>query len=333
MMRNPISKALCGLALALALGGAMGAPAVSVIGKDFTFPNKIEGLPAKLSDFKDLQINTFTTGDGVKLSYWEAGKGKPLVFIPGWTANGAEYINVMYLLSKQYHVYVLDPRNQGLSERTDRGARIARFAMDLKEFGDHLGLKKADYCGWSMGVSVLWGYIDLFGTKGINKLVFIDEAPSIYSHADWSEKERLDAGGMTSSPERMVEAFTTGKPVSSLIVNSQAFQRFTLRDSPYFQNSEAFAEAVVKNDMNHMKLALFDHAMNDWRDVIRTKVNVPTAIFTGVYSDSLQGQRWIHSVIPNSELHVYSAEEQGDHFLAFKNPIKFTSELRTFLER
>jgi non-heme chloroperoxidase len=333
MKRNTIFNALAGFAMALAVGTAAAAPAVDVIGKDFTFPNKIEGLPAKLSDFKGLQINNFTTSDGVKLAYWEAGKGKPLIFIPGWSANGAEYINVMYLLSKTYHVYVLDPRNQGLSERTERGARIARFSADLKEFGEHLGVKKADYVGWSMGAAVLWGYIDLFGTKGINKLVLIDEPPSIYSHADWSEKERLDAGGMTSSPERMVEAFTTGKPVSSLIVNSQAFQRFTLRDSLYFQNSQAFAETVVKSDMNHMKLVLFDHAMNDWRDVIRHKVNVPTAIFTGVYSDSLQGQRWMHSVIPNSELHVYKAEEQGDHFLAFKNPVKFTTELGTFLAR
>ncbi|NIA56925.1 alpha/beta hydrolase [Massilia sp. TW-1] len=333
MQRTFINRALAGFALALAVGSAAAAPAISVIGKDFTFPNKVDGLPARLSDFKDLQINTFTTSDGVKLSYWEAGKGKPLVFIPGWSANGAEYVNVMYLLSKHYHVYVLDPRNQGLSERTDRGARIARFAADLKEFGDHLGAKKVDYCGWSMGAAVLWSYIDLFGTKGINKAVFIDEPPSIYSHADWSEKERLDAGGITSSPERMVEAFTTGKPVSSLVVNSQAFQRFMLRDSPAFANSEAFAESVVKNDVDHVKLVLFDHAMNDWRDVIRTKVNVPTAIFTGVYSDSLQGQRWIHSAIPNSELHVYTAQEQGDHFLAFKNPFKFTADLRAFLER
>ena len=28
---------------------------------------------------------------------------------------------------------------------------VARFSMDLKEFADHLGLKSADYCGWSMG--------------------------------------------------------------------------------------------------------------------------------------------------------------------------------------
>src|ERR1035438_1053070 len=66
--------------------------AVSVLGKDFTFPNKIDGLPTKLSDFQDLSINFFQTSDGVKLSYLEAGQGKPLIFVPAWSANGAEYI-------------------------------------------------------------------------------------------------------------------------------------------------------------------------------------------------------------------------------------------------
>jgi hypothetical protein len=28
---------------------------------------------------------------------------------------------------------------------------------------------------------------------------------------------------------------------------------------------------------------------------------------------------------------VYSKDEQGDHFLAFKNPRKFTSDLHAFL--
>jgi pimeloyl-ACP methyl ester carboxylesterase len=332
-MQSHFYRATAGLSLLLSTALAAAAPALTVLGTDFTFPNKIEGLPAKLSDFKDLQINHFTTSDGVKLAYWEAGKGKPLVFIPGWSGNGAEYINVMYLLSKQYHVYVLDPRNQGLSQHVDYGSRIARFAADLKDFNAHLGLGKADYCGWSMGVSVLWSYIDLYGTGSINKLVFIDEPPSIYSHADWSEKERQEADAITSDAERMIDSFATGKAVNAMIVNSQAFQRYTLMDSPYYQNSETFAQTVVKNNVDDLKRVLFDHVTNDWRDVIRKRVDVPTAIFTGVYSDSLNGQRWIHSVIPNSELHVYSAEEQGDHFLAFKNPFKFTAELDAFLKK
>lgn len=307
-------------------------PAVEVLGKDYVFPNKIEGLPAKLSDFKELQINSFQTSDGVKLSYWEAGSGQPLIFVPGWSANGAEYVNVMYLLSRKYHVYVIDPRNQGLSQNVAYGTRIARFGADLKEFIDHLGVKKVDLCGWSMGASVVWSYIDLFGTTNISKAAFIDEPISIYTHADWSEQQRLDAGGMTTSPERMIAAFA-GAPTNDQVVDMNAMHRYMENGSPAFQNSEAFAREFIKSDPNFMSLVLFDHATNDWRDVVSHKIDVPTAIFTGENSNNVPSQKWMQSMIPGSELHVYAAAEQGDHFLAFKNPTKFTDDLTSFLER
>ncbi|RZS84226.1 alpha/beta fold hydrolase [Pigmentiphaga kullae] len=312
---------------------AIAEPAIQVLGGDFAFPNRIEGVPQRLSDFPSLQINRFTTSDGVDLAYWEAGQGKPLIFIPGWSANGAEFVNVMYLLSKHYHVYVLDPRNQGLSQRVAHGGRIARFAMDLKELGDHLGVKKADYAGWSMGASVLWSYIDLFGTKSINKVVFVDEPVSIYSHQDWTEQERLDAGGTTTSPERMVSGFTQGTPLNSLVTDLAPWQRAMEMDSPYYVNSEAFARTYIKNDPQAIARVLFDHITNDWRDVIKNKIDVPVAVFSGEYSNNLPSQRWIHKTVPGSALYVYAKEEQGDHFLMFKNPLKFTRDLMKFLDK
>lgn len=323
-------SALSGLLLSASI--AFAAPAIEVLGKDYVFPNEIEGLPTKLSDFTGLQINSFETSDGVKLSYWEAGSGRPLIFVPGWSANGAEYVNVMYLLAQKYHVYVIDPRNQGLSETVEYGTRIARFGADLNEFIDHLGLEKVDLCGWSMGASVVWSYIDLFGTDNIRKAAFIDEPISIYTHADWSEQERLDAGGMTTSPERMIAAFG-GAPTNDQVVDMNAMRRYMENGSPAFQNSEAFAREFIKSDPKFMSLVLFDHAMNDWRDVVSHKIDVPTAIFTGENSNNVPSQRWMQTVIPGSELHVYKAEEQGDHFLAFKNPTKFTDDLSSFLER
>lgn len=306
-------------------------PAIDVIGKDFVFPNKIKGLPEKLSDFKGLQINYFETNDHVKMAYWEAGTGEPLIFIPGWTANGAEYINLMYMLSKKYHVYVLDPRNQGLSEKVNYGNRISRYSMDLHEFVNHLGISKANFCGWSMGASVLWGYIDLFGEESINKLVLIDEPISIYTHNDWSETERVNAGGMTTSVERMVAAFA-GAPTNDQVVDMFAMERYAEKRSPYFQNSEAFTAAVIRNDMQAMQQVLFDHASNDWRDVVEHKITVPTAIFTGEYSHNLKSQQWAQSKIPNSKLYVYTKLQDGDHFLAFKNPVKFVRDLEGFLD-
>ena len=300
-------------------------PAISVLGRDFTFPNKIDGLPQKLSDFKDLQINFFQTSDGVRLAYWEAGSGKPLVFVPAWSANGANYINVLYLLSKHYHVYVLDPRNQGMSEKVNFGNRIYRYSMDLREFNEHIGVKSAYYCGWSMGVSILYGYIDLFGTEGIEKLVLIDEPPSILSRPEMTADERLQSGAIADAVSQVGAVMSAHTGVSLM-------ERYNAMDSPPYANSEAFAREMVPVDTAAVNRIMYDHTSIDWRDVIQTKFNVPTAIFTGDYSANVPSQRWMHSVIPNSTLYVYSKAEQGDHFLAFKNPVKFTRDIESFLE-
>ncbi len=328
---------LCRIVLAIAMAwlsfGAMAAPALEVLGRDFEFPHKLPDLPARLSQFNGLEINSFTTNDGVKLSYWEAGAGEPLIFVPGWSANGAQYVNLMALLARRYHVYVLDPRNQGMSQHVPHGGRIARFSMDLKEFGDHLGIKSASYVGHSMGAAILWSYIDLFGTQGIRKLALVDEPISIYAHEDWTEKERTDAGGTTTSAERLVAAFTRGGPVSRLTTDLKPFERAQMMDSPYFANSERFASEFVKNEPEALARVLFNHAVNDWRDVVAHKIDVPTAIFSGEESNNLPSQRWAQSVIRGASLYSYTAAEQGDHFLMFKNPVKFVGDLRSFLER
>ncbi|NVL26296.1 alpha/beta hydrolase [Pseudomonas syringae pv. actinidiae] len=304
----------------------------SILNEDFFFPHEIIGQPYKAADFEELKISSFSTSDNVNLSYWEAGTGRPLIFIPGWSANGAMYFHLMHILSKHYHVYVLDVRNQGLSERVPYGTRISRYAMDVKEFADHLCLTEADYCGWSMGASVMWAFIDLFGTKAIKTLSIIDQAPSIYSHADWTEQERLEAGAFTTSPERMIASYTSMAPTNMLISASNVFERAMAMDSPYYHNAVSLVQAVIDDNMAFTGLVLFDHTTNDWRDVIRFKIDVPTAIFTGEYSDWLESQRWMNSVIDDSVLHVYTKAEQGDHFLAFKNPEKFAADLRRFLE-
>jgi pimeloyl-ACP methyl ester carboxylesterase len=332
-MQKTIRALSVALLLATLTGFVTAAPAIQVLGRDFSFPNALPGMPQKLSEFPGLQINTFITQDGVKLSYWEAGQGKPLIFIPGWSANGAQYINVMYLLARQYRVIVLDPRNQGLSQKVEFGNRIARHSMDVQELGQHLGLKSAAYVGHSMGAAVLWSYIDLFGTQAMSKVAFVDEPISIYAHADWSEQERREAGGTTTSPERMVAAFTAGGPVNALTTDLKVFERSQRMDSPYYQNSESFAAAFIKNEPAALARVLFNHTVNDWRDVVRHKINIPAAIFSGEESNNLPSQRWAQSVVPGAQLFSYTSAEQGDHFLMFKNPLKFTQDLRSFLER
>jgi pimeloyl-ACP methyl ester carboxylesterase len=104
------------------------------------------------------------------------------------------------------------------------------------------------------------------------------------------------------------------------------------KDSPYFVNSESFATEFIHNDPHAMRRVLFDHITNDWRDVIQHRIDVPVAIFSGELSNNLPSQRWMQEVVPDATLYIYTAKEQGDHFLMFKNPEKFARDLRSFLD-
>lgn len=128
-------------------------------------------------------------------------------------------------------------------------------------------------------------------------------------------------------------ALTAGGPVNKLITDMKPFERAQLFDLPYFANSEGFASAVIKSDPQAMGRVLFTHTASDWRDVVRHKIDIPLAIFSGDESNNLLSQRWAQSVIPNATLYSYTSAEQGDHFLMFKNPDKFTSDLQSFLAR
>lgn len=305
--------------------------ALEYFGRDYEFSNKISGLPEKLSDVQGLEIGSFKTNDGVSLSYWKAGKGTPLIFVPGWSSNGAEYINLIYLLKEHFEVYVLDQRNHGLSDKLHIDNNISRLSADLNDFINAIGVDKAHICGWSMGCAVTWGYIDLYGDSKIEKLIFIDEPASIYCHSDWTQDERMKAGAFTTSAERMIELYIETKPVNRLIVDTDIFDHYVTDGAPAFENSHLFAEELVPPVMESLKHVLFSHIMTDWRDVISNKIHKPTLVVSGEYSNWVEGQQWISETVKNSRVIIYTKEEHGDHFLHLKNPVRFSGQIRSFL--
>ena len=305
--------------------------ALQYFGRDHDFPNSIPGLPNRLSDVHGLEIGSFQTNDGIALAYWKAGKGKPLIFIPGWSSHGAEYINLLHLLKEDFEVYVLDQRNHGLSDKVLFGNRISRLSADLNDFINELGIDKAHICGWSMGCSVIWSYIDLFGVDKIEKLVFIDEAPSIYCHSNWTEEERIKAGAFTVSAERMIAMYNGTLPANRLLVDTDLFNFYTTEGAPAFENSRLFADEFVPSDRAALEHVLFDHILNDWRDVLLHKVSRPTLVVSGEHSNWVESQRWIAATVPGGRAIIYTKNEHGDHFLHLKDPVKFSEQLRSFL--
>lgn len=124
--------------------------------------------------------------------------------------------------------------------------------------------------------------------------------------------------------------------ISKLLNAHKCILDFSIIDkssTPYYENTWNLSRQLANDDMKYIIRVMYDHGTNDWRDVIQNKINVPTAIFTGELSPNFQSQNWIHSVIPNSEFYVYTKEEYGNHSLMEKNPVKFSEDLKEYLEK
>lgn len=118
----------------------------------------------------------FTTSDGVKLHYLEAGQGHTLVFVPGWTMPAGIWAPQIEHFAARYRVVALDPRGQGRSGIPKQGYTAERRALDIKELLDHLPGERVVLIGWSLGVLESLAYIHAHGDSRLSALVLVDNS-------------------------------------------------------------------------------------------------------------------------------------------------------------
>jgi non-heme chloroperoxidase len=150
------------------------------------------------------QSKHFTTADGVRLHYLEAGSGNPLVLIHGWSQCAEEFKHQIAELSGSYRVIAIDQRGHGESEKPGFGYKIHRLSKDLHELLISLDLTDVTVLGHSMGCSVIWGYWELFGADRLAKIILVDEPPHLTSNPAWTPAE-TEAAGPIFSPESAYE--------------------------------------------------------------------------------------------------------------------------------
>jgi non-heme chloroperoxidase len=120
------------------------------------------------------KTGSFKTSDGISIHYLEAGSGRPILFIPGWTMPAWIWQKQIDEFSKNYHVVAVDPRSQGESDKPPYGHLPETRARDYKELVDELRLKHPVLVGWSMGCGELVKYAEQFGTDNVGGFVLVD---------------------------------------------------------------------------------------------------------------------------------------------------------------
>ncbi len=150
----------------------------------------------------------FTTSDGVRLHYLEAGHGPALLFIPGWTMPAWIWERQMAEFSRRYRVIAVDPRSQGESDKPADGNYPERRARDYRELLQSLKLPRAVLVAWSMAVPEMMAYVDQFGAAEIRGLVLVDGEVTVDESflkvvPPWLRSMEMDRRGFT---ERFVKS-------------------------------------------------------------------------------------------------------------------------------
>jgi len=114
----------------------------------------------------------------IDLYYEDHGSGKPVVLIHGYPLSGASWEKqIPILLDAGFRVITYDRRGFGNSSKPTTGYNYDTFAEDLHKLVKHLGLHDFSLVGFSMGGGEIARYFGKYGSKGINKAVFIAAVP------------------------------------------------------------------------------------------------------------------------------------------------------------
>ena len=271
----------------------------------------------------------FTTSDGAVIPYRRRGDGPPLLMIHGWSQSGAMFAHQLAALSARMTVVVPDLRGHGGARRPAGGLRMARLAQDLHELMSHLGIQRASMLGWSLGASVLWAFVDLFGTAAIDRLILVDQPVSLMATGDMDDQTRIDTGALFTYPALDTLAATLrgpgGNAARDAFVDGMVTKGIGAPLLAWIKAENALTPADLAADL------LVSHCMHDWRDVL-DRIDRPTLVIGGSVSHvDPRSQRYIHRRIAGSAYHEFGADEGGAHFAFLEAPEAFNRVVAGFL--
>jgi pimeloyl-ACP methyl ester carboxylesterase len=276
-----------------------------------------------------IETRSITTADGVRLNVLEAGRGKPLVLIPGWSQTAAQFRRQLDGLSDRYRVIAIDMRGHGDSDKPAHGYRIQRLAQDVRQVLVAMDLQDVTILGHSMGCSVLWCYFDLFGAERVSKFVFCDEPPMLTADPTWSAQQAEDAGAIFT-PEAVTQTMNALAGPDGVATTTGFVGGMVTSKMPAETLQWMIAENL-KLPRAHAATLLYNHCHQDWRDVF-ARIDVPSLFIGGRVSlVPWKSVAWAASQVKGARLEIFEEAEGGQHFMFEENPAKFNRIVAEFI--
>lgn len=270
----------------------------------------------------------FYTEDNVHIYYKEIGdkSGKPVIALHGWNSTHAMYDD-LFSGMQDYRCIAPDFRGVNRSALPTSGLSMGRLAKDVHDLIVHLDLTDVTLIGYSMGGSVLYKYIELFGTDRLGKTIICEMSPKLLNDGDWDQ-------GLGQGKE---------KPMDNILAAERMFDDFPafFRDfslqhnpamarlpKPVFDN---MITGILAPNTDYVAAAFYlSYLLQDYRPILH-KIDVPTGIFFADPGSVYQPKTayYLAEKIPAKTKVVIF--EGCTHLFGLEKPDLFLKEVRTFM--
>ncbi len=268
--------------------------------------------------------------DGTTLSYVESGHGPTLVMIPGWSQTAAQVQQQVEALSEHVTVFAVDLRGHGEPSAPEHGHRVARLATDLRELLLARDLRDVILLGHSLGSSVIWAYVDHYGTDRISKLVIVDQARLVTSEPESTDGEKFSFGCLFPDASTLANVMSAVGATDSIDGTKEIIRGMVTSDV----DEDALtwvAQMLLTLPREQADDLLWDHCPNDWRDVI-TSIRIPTLVVgAGASLVSPASRRWLTGEDPQGRIEVFEARDGGAHVMFVEDPERSPRVVLDFL--
>lgn len=266
------------------------------------------------------------TDDGAHIYVEQAGRGKPVLFVHGWTMSGRFWRRQFEGLVNDVQVITMDMRAHGNSSKILHGHTVPRYAKDVRSVIESLDLNGVTLIGWSLAGPVVLDYWQNFGSDRLAALGLAEMTPFPFSPEDWNSHalKAYNLDGMNSAFQELQEQ---RKVFGRRFIDSM------------FKKGAAPAEEMEWMLKDHLKTpvsvatAIYsDYLIRDYTMVLET-VNKPAIVFSGesnALSFGIKMGEYLCSRLPKGQFVPF---DHSGHMPFYEEPELFNTSLLKFLRR
>ncbi len=267
-----------------------------------------------------------TSGEEIKLSYFDYGEGKPVVLIHGWPLSKEMFeYQLEALVGAGLRVIAYDRRGFGKSDQPWSGYDYDTLTDDLKAVIDGLNLKDVTLLGFSMGGGEVARYFTKYGGANVSKAILVSSVVPYMAQTndnpDGVPQDKLQELADKASQDRIGFLDSFGKQFFGISMVNHPVST-PLLDYYRMLGSMASPRAT----MECMKAFAFTDFRND-----AANINVPTLIIHGNSDKTVpietSGQR-AAQLIKNNQFIIY---EDAPHGLFYTEKERLNQDLVNFI--